>query len=228
MRRCAASSLAARFCCWRWRSARRSLRASRGGKAGRASTIARHARRRRTSQTRRAGRRQVAPAASAATPRTDEPTMHATPAVRLGCTDCHGGDATRDRRPELGFTTTRPMSPRATGRMCCRAIPRAGTIPSSANPKRSYTLLNQEAPEFVRFVNPGDYRVAREACGACHLEIDRGGRALADGDRARCCGAAAAYNNGIVPFKNYMLRRGLYARRRAGEDRLARRRRRAR
>ena len=26
--------------------------------------------------------------------RTDAPTMHETPAVRLGCTDCHGGDAT--------------------------------------------------------------------------------------------------------------------------------------
>ena len=26
--------------------------------------------------------------------RTDAPTMHETPAVRLGCIDCHGGDAT--------------------------------------------------------------------------------------------------------------------------------------
>src|SRR5688572_16151183 len=25
--------------------------------------------------------------------KTDQPTMHATPAVVLGCTDCHGGDA---------------------------------------------------------------------------------------------------------------------------------------
>ena len=58
-----------------------------------------------------------------------------------------------------------------------------GTIPVSANPKQSYTLLNREAPEFVRFVNPSDYRVARESCGACHLEVDPGGRALADGDR---------------------------------------------
>ena len=42
---------------------------------------------------------------------------------------------------------------------------------SSANPERSYTLLNKESPEFIRFVNPSDYRVAREACGACHLEV---------------------------------------------------------
>ena len=26
---------------------------------------------------------------------TDQPSMHANPAVKLGCTDCHGGDATR-------------------------------------------------------------------------------------------------------------------------------------
>ena len=26
--------------------------------------------------------------------RTDAPTMHESPAVQLGCTDCHGGDAT--------------------------------------------------------------------------------------------------------------------------------------
>ena len=43
--------------------------------------------------------------------------------------------------------------------------------PASATPERTYTLLNRESPEFVRFVNPGDLRAAREACGACHLAI---------------------------------------------------------
>src|SRR5688572_23593737 len=33
--------------------------------------------------------------------RTDAPTMHETPAVRLGCTDCHGGDATVVGNSEL-------------------------------------------------------------------------------------------------------------------------------
>ncbi len=33
---------------------------------------------------------------------------------------------------------------------------------SSRNPERSYTLLNRESPEFLRFVNPGDLRVAAE------------------------------------------------------------------
>ena len=37
---------------------------------------------------------------------TDRPSMHATPAVRLGCTDCHGGDSQSPAafgRPELGY-----------------------------------------------------------------------------------------------------------------------------
>ena len=28
-----------------------------------------------------------------------------------------------------------------------------------------------ESPEFIRFVNPSDYRVVEEACGACHMPI---------------------------------------------------------
>src|SRR5688500_18921928 len=35
---------------------------------------------------------------------TDEPTMHPTGTVSLGCTDCHGGDA--DVRAPLGAATT--------------------------------------------------------------------------------------------------------------------------
>ena len=31
---------------------------------------------------------------------------------------------------------------------------------TSGNPVRSYTLLNHESPEFIRFVNPGDLRIA--------------------------------------------------------------------
>jgi len=42
--------------------------------------------------------------------------------------------------------------------------------PTSANPVRSYTLLNHESPEFIRFVNPGDFRIAHISCGTsgCH------------------------------------------------------------
>src|SRR5690606_38712250 len=101
--------------------------------------------------------------------RTDRPTMHATPAVRLSCTDCHGGDAREFGDPKLGYEDPSNKA------VMKRAHPQP-TLPgawgeTSANPKRSYTLLNKEAPEYIRFVNPSDYRVAREACGACHLEI---------------------------------------------------------
>ncbi len=94
--------------------------------------------------------------------------MHANPAVVLGCTDCHGGDAKRSR----AATRSRAIAG-TTPRLRDEAhvlprFPETWNFPSSANPERTYTLLNREAPEFVRFINPGDYRIAREACGACH------------------------------------------------------------
>jgi len=134
--------------------------------------------------------------------RTDLPTMHKTPAVRLGCTDCHGGDATSPAafgKPELGYDSAYNLVAKKV------AHPQP-TLPgawgdSPANPKRSYTLLNKEAPEYIRFVNPSDYRVAREACGACHLDvIEAAERSLMS--TAAMFWAGGAYNNGIVPFKN--------------------------
>ena len=41
---------------------------------------------------------------------------------------------------------------------------------TSANPPRTYTALLDESPEFVRFINPGDLRVAHETCGGCHQQ----------------------------------------------------------
>src|SRR5581483_7442279 len=65
-------------------------------------------------------------------------------------------------------------------------------------------LLNRESPEFIRFVNPSDYRVARESCGACHLpEIQAAERSLMS--TAAMFLGGAAYNNGILPFKNYII-----------------------
>jgi hypothetical protein len=70
------------------------------------------------------------------------------------------------------------------------------------DPPGSYTLT--EAPEYVRFVNPGDYRVAREACGACHLRIIQAAERSLMSTSAMLWGGAA-YNNGILPFKRYVL-----------------------
>ena len=132
---------------------------------------------------------------------TDRHTMHQNPGVVLGCADCHGGDARvrvegglkpedRAYREALARAHVPPRNPRA--------------WPSSANPERSYTLLNRESPEFVRFVNPGDLRAAREACGACHLAIVQASERSLMATSAMLWGGAA-YNNGILPFKRYLL-----------------------
>src|SRR5262245_43930867 len=63
--------------------------------------------------------------------------------VPLGCIDCHGGN------PNGQTAKDAHVQPRHPDRW-----------PTSANPERSYTWLLEETPEFVRFVNPGDLRVA--------------------------------------------------------------------
>ncbi|MEO6718613.1 MAG: multiheme c-type cytochrome, partial [Novosphingobium sp.] len=134
--------------------------------------------------------------------KSDAATMHVTPAVRLGCTDCHGGDAKVHGDPASGFENPAYVAARERAHVLPR-YPGSWHYPSSANPERSYTLLNKEAPEFVRFVNPGDYRIAREACGACHLETVEAAERSLMASGAMLFGGAA-YNNGIVPFKSYI------------------------
>lgn len=135
--------------------------------------------------------------------RTDEPSMHASPAVQLGCVDCHGGDASVRGDPALGYAHPDNMAALSRAHVLPR-YPRSWNWPSSANPERSYTLLNREAPEFIRFVNPADYRVAREACGSCHLAIIENAERSMMATGAMLWGGAA-YNNGIVPFKSYLM-----------------------
>jgi LVIVD repeat len=133
----------------------------------------------------------------------DAHTMHSSPAVVLGCADCHGGNP-RIARPEgaaQGSPAWRAAEERA------HVLPRypgAWHYPSSANPQRTYTLLNREAPEFIRFTNPSDYRVARDSCGACHMEIIEAAERSLMASGAMLIGGAS-YNNGILPFKNYIL-----------------------
>jgi hypothetical protein len=128
--------------------------------------------------------------------------MHMTPAVKLGCTDCHGGNAAIVGNPALARTDPAYVAAREKAHVLPR-YPHSWNYPSSANPKRSYALLNKEAPEFIRFVNPGDLRVAREACGACHLATVEASERSLMATGAMLWGGAG-YNNGIVPFKSYM------------------------
>ena len=134
---------------------------------------------------------------------TDAKTMHSSPGVVLGCTDCHGGDASVKlpegiSRPSEKFDSTLQRA------HVLPVYPDEWHFPDSENPEGSYTLLNRESPEFVRFVNPSDYRVVEEACGACHLSTIQAAKRSIMATGAMLWGGAA-YNNGILPFKNYIL-----------------------
>lgn len=139
----------------------------------------------------------------------DTKTMHRNPAVKLGCTDCHGGDSSVFN-PDSGhgsISHAKEGTPYADARNEAHVLPmypKAWHFPHSANPERSYTLLNREAPEFVRFMNPSDYRIADEACGACHQQIIEASKRSLHSTGAMLWGGAS-YNNGILPFKNYIL-----------------------
>ncbi|MXO56178.1 hypothetical protein GRI36_04715 [Altererythrobacter gangjinensis] len=135
--------------------------------------------------------------------KTDAPSMHATPAVELGCVDCHGGNAAIMGNSKLEHDDPLYVKARELAHVLPK-YPESWHYPSSANPKRTYGLLNKESPEFVRFVNPSDYRVARESCGACHMPVIEAGERSLMATGAMLWGGAA-YNNGILPYKNYAL-----------------------
>ena len=110
---------------------------------------------------------------------------HGSEFVRLGCTDCHGGDST----PGLTMRQAHP-------------VPRNPVFfESSANPDSSDVLLNHESPEFIQFVNPGDLRVAKKTCGECHAEaVDHVSHSMMR--HGAMLWGAAAYNNGSYPLKD--------------------------
>ena len=131
---------------------------------------------------------------------TDRHTMHANPGVVLGCTDCHGGDASVMAE---GSATRGPAAQAAMDR--AHVLPRNTALwRNAANPAGVYAAQNREHAAFVRFVNPGDLRAAREACGACHLALVEAQERSLMSTSAMLWGGAA-YNNGILPYKRYML-----------------------
>ncbi len=103
--------------------------------------------------------------------------------IEITCVDCHGGDGTATDKDRAHV---RPQH--------------RDVFASSANPKVSYTVLNDESPEFIRFMNPGDFRVVGQTCGTCHEEI--AGRMMSS---IMATGAlvpqAAFYNNGVLAAK---------------------------
>ncbi|MEM7730645.1 MAG: hypothetical protein AAF311_15490, partial [Pseudomonadota bacterium] len=135
--------------------------------------------------------------------KTDTPTMHISGAIALGCTDCHGGDAGVFRELTDAPGSKAYIKALEASHVLPR-FPETWHWPNSSNPKRSYTLLNEESPEYTRFVNPSDYRIVREACGACHIKQIQAAERSLMATSAMLWGGAS-YNNGILPFKRYVL-----------------------
>ncbi len=131
---------------------------------------------------------------------TDEPTMHPTKTVFLGCTDCHGGNSsatiasgTSQNSPEFNAAKEK-----------AHVQPRDASFKDrSALPERTYTKWLKESSEFIKFVNPGDLRVAPETCGAagCHAKEVRASSTSMMTHTGLLWGAAL-YNNGGYPTKN--------------------------
>ena len=118
--------------------------------------------------------------------------MHKAEFVVLGCTDCHGGNPARRLTKEQAHV-----------------LPRNKEFwKTSANPPNSNAWLNHESPEFIRFINPGDLRVAAQACGLCHGEIIRNVDHSMMNHGAMLWGAAL-YNNGALSLEKLPLRPGL-------------------
>src|SRR5215510_16223178 len=121
--------------------------------------------------------------------------------VNLGCIDCHGGHA--DVRLPSG--TQKGSAEYEAAERKAHVQPRLTDLwKTSANPLRSAALLNKESAEFIRFVNPGDLRVAGLSCGTseCHArETYNVGHSMMT--TGAMLWGAALYNNGSFPLKNY-------------------------
>src|SRR6202521_4624064 len=131
---------------------------------------------------------------------TDEPTMHPTKIVHLGCTDCHGGNSSVSVA-----SNTAPNSPKYnSAKEKAHVQPRDSSFKNrSALPERTYTKWLTESAEYIKFVNPGDLRVAPETCGTsgCHPTETRA-VSTSMMTHAGMLWGAALYNNGGYPTKN--------------------------
>ncbi len=103
--------------------------------------------------------------------------------VSLGCVECHGGDGTQKEKERA------------------HVLPRNRKLwKTAANPSSTYGAINLESPEFIRFMNPSDLRVADKVCGDCHGDI-------VDAVRRSIMATnpmvfhAGLYNNGHEPSK---------------------------
>ncbi|MBC7909109.1 MAG: hypothetical protein H7Y30_01325, partial [Pyrinomonadaceae bacterium] len=112
-------------------------------------------------------------------------------ALGLNCTNCHGGNPVAKTKEEAHVRPKFPDEWKRDGKY------------SSANPERTNTLLAKESWEFVRFINPGDLRVAGKTCSSsgCHTtETSDVTRSMMT--HGAMLWGAALYNNGGFPLKD--------------------------
>ncbi len=130
----------------------------------------------------------------------DEPTMHPTRTVQLGCTDCHGGNSSAS----ITAGTAQNSPEYATAKEKAHIQPRDPSFRNrGALPERAFSKWLEESAEYVKFVNPGDLRVAAETCGAagCHASETRA-VSTSMMTHTGMLWNAALYNNGGIPTKN--------------------------
>ena len=126
-------------------------------------------------------------------------------AVGLTCTACHGGNPV-PRKTSDDPKAIQQIKEQAHVRAEFPAEWQRDSKFTGANPERTNTLLARESWEFVRFINPGDLRVAAKTCGgsACHdLESRNVARSMMT--HGAMLWGAALYNNGSFPLKDARL-----------------------
>ncbi|MGV3721008.1 MAG: hypothetical protein ACO1SX_08860, partial [Actinomycetota bacterium] len=129
-----------------------------------------------------------------------EPSHESNPSAMgtVGCVGCHGGNG-KELKDKDRAHKYKPRFPELWGKNAKKRF--------SGNPQQAYTLLNKEDPNFIRFVNPGDLRVAHLTCGTadCHGE-NKGNLVLKVRKSLMTSGGflygAALYNNGAFPIKD--------------------------
>lgn len=131
---------------------------------------------------------------------TDSASMHPTNTVQITCTECHGGDA----------LVMRPANSNPQDHAYANAKASAHPKPkivslwkTAANPVRAAADWLKEDKDYIRFVNPGDLRVAEQTCGSskCHAQEVRAVSTSMMTHGAMLWGAAL-YNNGSFPLKD--------------------------
>lgn len=122
--------------------------------------------------------------------------------VGLTCTTCHGGNPIPRKTSDDPKDIERVKNEAHVRARFPNEWRRDGRF-TGANPERSNTLLARESWEFVRFINPGDLRVAAKTCGggACHdLESKNVARSMMT--HGAMLWGGALYNNGTFPHKD--------------------------